>query len=366
MKKFCSILLLSVPFLLCLSCGKKGDLQPPLVRFPQAAMEVQIAQKAEEILLTWLNPIAYEDGSTLSEIDKIEIWVLELKTAEGIPTTEIQAEEFEQKAKLYATIEKDRISEYFVKDRDTEGLMSFSYRLSGEDFLSKKYTFGLRIKDRKRYSPFSALVSLKPEVLPLPPTDVVATVFSDRIEIKWNPPIKNRDQSMPPNLEGFNIYRSEKEGEPRHLNEKLVKGEKYDDKDFSFGQIYKYVVRASATSTSPFLESGDSEEIEILPKDTFAPDPPKGLIFVAGQNVLSITWDANLENDLDGYRVWRREEGTAEFRILTPDLIKENAYNDKAVEKGITYVYFVTALDKSGNESQRSETISDRIRESLL
>jgi fibronectin type 3 domain-containing protein len=70
-----------------------------------------------------------------------------------------------------------------------------------------------------------------------------------------------------------------------------------------------------------------------------------------------------METDLEGYRVWRREEGTAEFRLLTPDPIKENAYSDRDVTKGKTYVYFVTALDKSGNESARSETISDRIRE---
>jgi fibronectin type 3 domain-containing protein len=115
----------------------------------------------------------------------------------------------------------------------------------------------------------------------------------------------------------------------------------------------------------PYLESEDSEKIEILPKDTFAPAPPKGLISVAGQDVLSITWDANTENDLDGYRVWRREEGTAEFQLMTPEAIKENAYNDRAVKKGTTYMYIVTALDKSGNESKRSKRISDRIRERM-
>jgi hypothetical protein len=365
MKNFIAVFLTTILVLPFLSCGKKGDIQPPLVRFPQTAESVQIAQKSDQIILTWRNPIAYVDGSTLSVIEIIEIWILEEIAAEGIETVEMPVEEFERMAKLHATITGDQIQEYAAQEESSEGQMVYSYTLSGKDFLSKKYTFGLRIKEKKRFSSFSVLVSLKPMVLPLPPTDVAATVFPDRIEVKWNPPLKNRDQSSPPNLEGYNIYRSEEEGEPRCLNANLIKGENYNDKNFGFGQVYKYFVRASATSTFPFLESEDSEEIEILAEDTFAPDPPKGLISVAGQEVLSITWDANAEDDLDGYRVWRREEGTTEFRLLTPKLIKENAYYDKTVKKGIMYVYSVTALDKAGNESPKSKTISDRIRERM-
>jgi fibronectin type 3 domain-containing protein len=111
------------------------------------------------------------------------------------------------------------------------------------------------------------------------------------------------------------------------------------------------------------LESEDSEAVVILPKDTFAPQPPKGLISVAGKDVLSISWDANTEDDLEGYRVWRREEGAMEFRLLTENPIKESAYNDRVVEKGKWYTYSVTALDKDGNESQKSESVTERVRE---
>jgi hypothetical protein len=363
MKNFIVVFFTTILVLPFFSCGKKGDILPPLVRFPQTVENIQIAQKADQIILTWTNPIAYEDGSTLSVIEKIEIWILEEKATERADMAVLPDEEFERVARIHATITEDQIRDFVVQEGISQGQMVYPYTLSGTDILSKKYTFRVRVKDKKRYSSFSVVVSIEPEILPFPPTDVVATVFADRIEVKWNPPVKNRDQSTPPNLDGYNIYRSEEKGETRRLNAKLLKEEKYDDKDFDYGKVYTYVIRASATVTSPFLESEDSEEIEILPKDTFAPDPPKGLISVAGQNVLSITWDSNTEDDVDGYRVWRREEGMAEFRLLTPDLIKENAYNDKSVEKGTTYVYFVTALDISGNESPRSETISDKIRE---
>ncbi|UCE40303.1 MAG: hypothetical protein JSV17_12670 [Candidatus Aminicenantes bacterium] len=365
MKKFFLVLLVSILLLFCLYCGKKGNILPPLVRFPQTAENVHVTQRADQIILTWQNPTAYEDGSTLSLIEKIEIWVLEEVAVEKEKTAEIPVEEFEQKAKLHAMITKEQLQESAAQEGSAQEQMVYSFDLSGKDkdFLSKKYTFGVRVKDKKRYSRFSVLMSLEPMILPLPPTEVAAAVFPDRIEVTWNPPLENRDQSSPPNIKGYNIYRSEGESEPQRLNDSLIEGEKYEDKNFVFEETYRYFVRASATDIPPYLESENSEGMEVVTKDTFAPEPPKGLISVAGQNVLSISWDANTEEDLEGYRVWRKEESAIEFRLLTSDLIKESAYNDGAVERGKMYVYAVTALDKSGNESHRSKTISDGIRE---
>jgi hypothetical protein len=365
MKKFFLILHLSLFLLLGLCCGKKGDILPPLVRFPHTAADVRVAQKADQIILTWLNPTAYEDGSTLSVIEKIEIWVLEKEADEEVGIAEIPIEEFEKTAMLHEIITDDQIQESAAREEALQGRMVYPYKLSGEDYLSKKYTFGIRVRDKKRYSRFSALVSLEPIVLPVPPTQVAAVAFSDRIEISWNPPLENTDQSSPANVKGYNIYRALDEGELQRLNARLIEREKYRDRNFGFGQAYRYIVRASATDTSPYLESEDSEEATVLAEDTFAPETPKGLISVAGQDFLSISWDANEEKDLEGYRVWRRDEGAKKFLLLTSDPIKENAYYDRAVEKGKTYAYAVTALDMSGNESEKSEVISDRIRERM-
>jgi len=334
-----------------------------LVRFPQTVEDVWVVQKPDRIVLTWKNPTAYEDGSTLSVIEKIEIWVLEQDATGEAQLAEIPPEQFAEMAKLHATLTEDTIKESDAQEEAPQGQMTYSYDLTGKDALSKKYTFGIRVKGKKRYSSFSPLMSLKPVVLPLPPTQVKAAVFPDKIEITWDPPLKNRDQSSPPHVEGYNIYRSQGEEEPQRLNESLIKEEKYEDKNFVFGQTYRYLVRASATDTSPYLESEDSEAAEILTEDTFPPQPPKGLISVAGQDFLALSWDQNEEEDLAGYRVWRREEGTEEIHLLTQEPIKESAYNDREVEKGKMYAYAVTAVDISGNESRVSKIIIDGIRE---
>lgn len=383
MKKTCSFFLAIIFALFFLSCGKKGELLPPLVRIPQTAKDIQITQKVDRIILTWKNPAAYEDGSPLTEIEKIEIWILkeakgmEKETEKGdeekekekekVEKTEapkIDMEEFDQKANLHSTIEKDKINEYLASGESNAGEMRFEYKLSPEDLGSEKITFGLRVKDRKRYSAFSDPVSLEPLVLSLPPEDVAASVFQDRIEVTWKSPSRNADNSAPANVKGFNIYRYEGEEKPRRLNESPVKKEKYEDKQFVFGQTYAYFVRASATESSPYLESEDSMKVEILAEDTFAPASPKGLISIAGQGFISLSWDINPEDDLDGYRVWRREEGEKEFALISREITKESAYIDKAVKGGHKYDYCVSALDKTGNESQKSDIISERVRES--
>jgi hypothetical protein len=347
----------------CLSgCGKKGDLLPPLVRIPQTVEGLQAVQRADKIVLSWINPTAYMDGSTLTEIEKIELWVLVRETRSEEVQEEVSKDTFDQLASVFHTIEKDELSAYLAEKQDSEERLLFSYPLDKKDFSSKKYTFSFRVKNRKKYSPFSDPVSVEPMILPLPPGELSAAVYRKRIEIKWSPPEYNMDQSSPARLKGYNIYRSVDEEEPVRLNETLVKEEKYDDADFEFGQKYRYFVRASGTEAPPFFESGNSEFVEILAKDTFPPDPPTGLVSVVGRDFIALSWDRNSEEDLQGYRIWRRAEGEKDFQVQSPQIIKENVFTDRAVREGIKYEYAVTALDEAGNESQKSESISNRIK----
>jgi len=56
-------------------------------------------------------------------------------------------------------------------------------------------------------------------------------------------------------------------------------------------------------------------------------------------------------------------EGEDEFVLLTPQTIAENAFNDATVEKNKRYHYAVTAQDRSGNESRKSRSVSEVIKD---
>jgi hypothetical protein len=145
----------------------------------------------------------------------------------------------------------------------------------------------------------------------------------------------------------------------------LIEETKFVDIDFVYNMTYRYYVRASATKSSPYTESENSKAAELLTEDTIIPIAPKGLVAVAGENFVSLTWDSNKEKDLAGYRVWRRSDGEEEFMAVT-ELIAENVYDDTKLEKNQRYYFAITALDVNGNESQRSEAVAVILRRDKL
>jgi predicted small lipoprotein YifL len=360
MKRFSLFL---VPLLLLFTfvfCGKKGPILPPIKKIPQNVEVFEITQRGEKLILEWENPSAYADGSSLSEIAEIEIWIAE---KDG----EISAEEFKKIARLAVLIKRERFSDYQKRGGVAPGKFRYLYELTGKDVTQRSLAFGLIVKDRKkRKSEFSDVLSIEPKIISLPPKVIKATVFKDRIEITWNPPEKNIDQSSPPHFKGYNIYMQGDEGSAHLLNSQLVKERKYSDKDILFGEVYLYFLRAVASDSPTLAESDNSDVIEVLAKDTFAPAVPSGLVSIAADDFISISWDANLEKDLAGYRVWRKMEGEDEFTLLTPQPVQENAFNDTNVEKNKRYYYAVSAQDRSGNESPKSESVSQTIKDGFI
>jgi predicted small lipoprotein YifL len=370
MKRFSLFLVPLFLLFTFVSCGKKGAILPPVKKIPQKVEVFEIAQRGKKLILEWENPSAYTDGSSLSNIAEIEIWLVkqdrERHEKESGGERKVTLAEFERTAKLAASIKKERFPEYQTKKGGAPGKFLYFYELKGKDFTPNTLIFGLRVKDRKkRESAFSDLLSVEPKIVPLPPAGMRATVFKDRIEIAWNPLVKNIDQSSPPHFNGYNIYKFDEAGFAHRLNSRLIKERKYSDRDFILGEAYRYFLRAVVSDSAPLSESDSSEVIEVLAKDTFAPAVPSGLVSIATEDFISISWDANLEKDLDGYRVWRKMEGEDEYISLTPLPIQENAFNDTNVEKNRRYYYAVTAQDKSGNESPKSESVSQTIKDGL-
>jgi hypothetical protein len=376
-----TLIIFSSLILILSFCGKKGPIQPPVIKVPQKIENADAKQRGDKILLRWANPTAYSDGSPLSEIKEIEIRLLE-ETEKSEESTEESAEEsssekkkafpeislekFRAKSELEKVIKKDEFSDYRRQFKKDSFEFEYRYDLPEVNFTLKRFIFALKVKDsREKSSEFSKLLSVRPRVVPLPPQEVQAALHEDRIEVRWKKPEKNIDNSTPAEVRGYNLYRR-KEGEFfSRLNSSLIIENRYSDKDFRFGEVYHYMVRASCTKSSPFWESADSETTEILTEDIFAPGPPSGLISVAGEDFISLSWNINKEKDLLGYNVWRKEEDQAEYILLTPQSIQANVYNDYAVEKNKRYHYAITAQDIRGNESEKSEIVAEEIREKL-
>ena len=85
----------------------------------------------------------------------------------------------------------------------------------------------------------------------------------------------------------------------------------------------------------------------VPPVDTFAPEPPVGLLAVASQDAISLAWDPSPEVDISGYLVLRRTDPGATLQPLTPEPITETTFRDVDIRSDQRYVYAVQAVDNA-------------------
>lgn len=104
----------------------------------------------------------------------------------------------------------------------------------------------------------------------------------------------------------------------------------------------------------------DRQLWRILPVDvtyeTKAPAQPVGLSAQAQTASVLLSWDANKEQDLDGYMVLRADASTAQWNTIARK-VKGTAYVDNTCRQGHTYYYKVKAIDRSDNFSAASEAV---------
>jgi fibronectin type 3 domain-containing protein len=163
--------------------------------------------------------------------------------------------------------------------------------------------------------------------------------------------------ATPGDRHGYNVYRSATSGGPySQINGSLVATSNYTDTGLTGGTTYYYVVTAVDLAS---YESGYSNEANATPTDA-TPAAPAGLIATKGVGQVSLNWNDNTEDDLDGYNVYRSTTSGGPYSQINGSLVATSNYTDTGVTNGATYYYVVTAVDLGSNESGYSNEDSAR------
>ena len=101
--------------------------------------------------------------------------------------------------------------------------------------------------------------------------------------------------------------------------------------------------------------------------DTTAPAATTGLTATLGQGTVVLSWTANVEVDLRGYRAYAAPTPAGPFaRISGEALLGDPSFVDTQAAQFTQRSYRVTAIDTSGNESAPSTTVTQAMPDGLL
>jgi hypothetical protein len=350
-----------LPTAVCLlNCGKRRPPLPPIERVQQRTELLSGVQRGNQVILSWPAPLRNASDVSVQSIRRIDVYRLAEKPRAPLGLTE---EEFATRSTLIGSVTYDEIKKGGEVLTYTDSL-----ELAGEP---TRLRYAIRyVNAAGQRAAFSNFLLLEPAARISQPPTMITTgkeVSEDAITIAWQPPVANIDGSTPVNLLGYNVYRvtGQDSESNQPINDAPISGTQYEDRNFKFGETYRYTVRAVSLGTEGGqVESVNSNSISVSPIDTFAPSAPASITVAAAPGRLSIFFPANPEPDIAGYNIYRSSDPDLpkeSWNKLNPALLTRTTFQDEKVESGRRYYYYLTAVDQAGNVSPFSEVVSETV-----
>jgi hypothetical protein len=233
----------------------------------------------------------------------------------------------------------------FFDEENLQNDIAYTYKVQGIDYFARSTLFSEEIT-----------VTPKDKTPPSAPHNVNVKVGLLDITLSW------QHDSQSPDMKGYNIYRTKgRNGKKLLLNNMLLPVEQriyYDTVPEPGTFIYQIAaVDSLGNEGFSFLTIG-----EVL--DIFPPAPPTGLQVVADTGRIVLSWNANRENDLMGYRVYRTVGNNREdnYVLLNTKIIRDTLFTDSLPRNAKNFFFYkIIALDSSYNKSPYSAARSARM-----
>lgn len=355
---------------LLFGCGKVGPPVPP-VRFGERTTGLTAVQRGSSVVLTWPAPSLAAGESSRGYIARVAVYRL-VERRDTEPA--LDADDYEDLAQLVGVLDRAAL-ETQASATATLQFIDVIDLGSRDDLANIRLRYAVRYVNRRGHEAmFSNTVAIEPA-----PGVAVAPVNlrpmpqeQDAITLEWEAPGSNVDGGRPASVVGYNVYRriAGRPAAREPLNSEPLSEPKFVDRRFRYQASYIYTVRALSPGLSGFIESADSEQVQVTPEDTFAPAAPEPVSIASANGVISLFWPASTERDVVGYNVYRldaREDETPaesgsgkEWNKLTAAPITTTTFHDDSVVIGKRYLYKVTAVDRFDNESMPSREVVEK------
>ena len=230
------------------------------------------------------------------------------------------------------------------KDADLTPKTTYRYQVASVDL------FG---RESERTAPVPVTTEAV-TVLPAP-ENLEASVKERAVTLRWTPA---KDSRITQQL----VVRGTDPSQPLSVLATLKPGvASYTDVTGRAGEPYVYAVIARDAGGQV---GARSSLISARPVNTRPPAAPSGVKIRAGEAALTLSWNANREEDVRGYQVYRSEseQPGAPALLVNTEPVTGTTFTDP-LSAGLQnrYFYRVTALNTSQTESLRSGAVSSKL-----
>ncbi len=355
-----TILILAAPVLFT-ACATIGPPQPPSLELPKPPTDLRAVRKGERVVLSWTVPSVTTDRQSARSVGLTQICrgleptLKECGTRVGEAAAQLASGAAASSKQKAARSYTEPLNGQLLSD-DPSSFVTYAIEVLNADGR------GAGLSNQVR-------VSLA-RTLP-PPREFAARLTGQGVVLTWAngiPPVGSAAVHYI-----YRVYRRLEGSQDEILAGQIAAGSEpiltLTDASIEWEKTYEYrsetvTVIARENKSELQVDGDDTPEIKVVAHDVFPPAVPSGLQAVAsgpGQKTfVDLVWAPVTDVDLDGYNVYRHEEGSAPVKVNAAPL-KTPAYRDTAVAPGKSYVYSVSAVDLRGNESARSEEAGEAV-----
>jgi hypothetical protein len=313
-------------------CGKKTPLVPPQKLVPERINDLRYFLDEQGVTLKWSYPTKMENGDALKAIESFEIYRAVIPQEEfcrGCPVL------FEEPVEIDGG--------YLPASGD---IRTAAYT---EENLQNGNVYFFKVRSRAGWwypSGDSNVVSFVRGLAPKAPQGLRVEAGDRSLAISWNQVTENIEGKPLENSALYQIYRRSGNEVYSPLGKPLQEP-KFIDAGLLNEVMYTYKVRALVAYGDTLQTGAASQEVSGVPRDLTPPPQPQHLMAVAISDGVKLVWQAVAVDDLNGYRIYRREEKTDGPLLIAEVGPEQNQYIDRSIKHGRKLFYTVTAFDRA-------------------
>jgi hypothetical protein len=326
--------------MLAVACGRKGPPLPPIIDAPETTSNLWPHQELDELVLTWKYPAMTKSGRTLTDLQRVEVFRLEVPAGQeqvgaGPNGVDMQRQLMLSRGAVIATLSGDTL-------RDATRGESLVYReklpaaVEGKTPPTSWYAVRSVRRDRTA-SALSNVVAWQRKPTPPPVTGLKAVPQVDGILVSWD------DLKDLKDVKYVGERRSVPDGSWDDIGMIMLDKNPQLDITAKQGMTWRYRIRAAIDlATGPV-----SPEVEVKYPDIYPPPPATNFLCLPEPGIVRLRWDASPEAGVV-YKVFRRQ-GVGSWVHLTDQATAAELDDTNPLAGGAEYA--VKAVDAAGNES---------------